>query len=102
MRWGVIVDDGQAAEVVGVRGKGCCRGSLSSWSPWINAWRSCEGATGVRGVRGLPAVRNLEGGASHRRRLRVQFRHGQGSGLREKLRKASWRRGGATADLGQS
>jgi hypothetical protein len=79
---GVIVDDGQAAEAVGVHGKGYCRGSPGSWSPWIDAWRSCEGSTGVREVRGLPAAKNCEGGAGYRWRSSARFRHGQGSGSR--------------------
>jgi hypothetical protein len=62
---------------VGVRGDGCCRGSPGSWSPWIDAWRSCEGARGIREVRGSPVARNHENGASHQRRLRFQFWHGQ-------------------------
>jgi hypothetical protein len=66
---------------VGVRGEGCCRGSPGSWSPWIDTWRCYEGARGIREVRGSPAVRNRENGASHRRRLRFQFRHGQVSGV---------------------
>jgi hypothetical protein len=78
----VIVDDGQAAETVGVRGKGCCRGSPGSWSLRIDAWRSYEGSTGVREVRESPAAKNFEGGAGYRRRSSAQFRHGQGSGSR--------------------
>jgi hypothetical protein len=38
------------------------------WSPWVDLWRSCEGPTGVREVRGSPAVRNRKGGAGYRRR----------------------------------
>jgi hypothetical protein len=78
----VIVDDGQAEETVGVRGKGCCRGSPGSWSPRINVWRSCEGSTGVREVRQSPAAKNFEGGAGYQRRSTARFRHGQGSGSR--------------------
>jgi hypothetical protein len=37
--------------------------SLGFWSPWVNSWRSCEGPTGVREVRGSPAARNRKGGA---------------------------------------
>jgi hypothetical protein len=37
------------------------------WSPWVDSWRSCEGPTGVREVRGSPAVRNRKGGAGYRR-----------------------------------
>jgi hypothetical protein len=79
---GVILDDGQAAEAVGVRGEGYCRGSPGSWSLRIDAWRSCEGSTGVREVRGSPVVKNCEGGAEYRRRSSARFRHGQGSGSR--------------------
>jgi hypothetical protein len=65
----------------GARGEGCCRDSPGSGSPWIVVWGSCEGVRGIRGVRGSPATKNRGCGASHRRRLRLQFRRGRGSGV---------------------
>jgi hypothetical protein len=38
------------------------------WSPWVDSWRSCEGPTGVRKVRGSPTVRNCKSGAGYRQR----------------------------------
>jgi hypothetical protein len=75
-------DEVRAVGTGGARGGSCCRGSPDSYAPRVDAWGSCEGVTGVREVRGSPAARNHEGGASHRRQLRVQFRHGQGLGSR--------------------
>jgi hypothetical protein len=42
----------------GARGGGSCRSSPCSWTPRIDAWSACEGATAVRLARGSPAVRN--------------------------------------------
>jgi hypothetical protein len=38
------------------------------WSSWVDSWRSYEGPTGVREVRGSPAARNRKGRAGYRRR----------------------------------
>jgi hypothetical protein len=35
------------------------------WSPWVDSWRSCEGPTGVRKVRGSPTARNCKSGAGY-------------------------------------
>jgi hypothetical protein len=51
LRRSVEVNDGRAAEAVGIRGEGRRRGSPGSWSPWADAWRSGEGFMGVREVR---------------------------------------------------
>jgi hypothetical protein len=44
------------------------KASPGFWSLWVDSWRSCEGPTGVREVRGSPAARNRKGGAGYRRR----------------------------------
>jgi hypothetical protein len=86
---------------VGVRGEGCCRGSPGSWSPWINAWGSCEGTRGIRGVRGSPATKNCGGGVGYRWRSSARFPHGRARGRGVKTRGASWRGGEAAASLGR-
>jgi hypothetical protein len=89
----------QAAEAVGVRGEGCCRGSPGSWSLRIDAWRSCEGSTGVREVRVPPAAKNCGGGVGYRWRSSARFPHGRARGRGGKTRVASWRDGKAVASL---
>jgi hypothetical protein len=74
-------DDDRRQRGSGARGEGCCRDSPCSGSPWFDVWGSCEGARGIRGVRGSSTTKNRGCGASHRRRLRLQFRHEQGSGI---------------------
>jgi hypothetical protein len=86
---------------VGVRGEGCCRGSPGSWSPLIDAWRSCEGARGIREVRRLLAAKNCGGGVEYRRRPSARFPHGRARGRGGKTRGASWRGGEAAASLGR-
>jgi hypothetical protein len=54
----------------GVRGEECCRGFPGYWPPGIDARGSCEGARGIREVRGPPVTKNFRGGVPHRRRLR--------------------------------
>jgi hypothetical protein len=43
-----------------------CRGSPGSWVPWFGSGKTCEGATGVREVRGSPTARDRGGGAEYR------------------------------------
>jgi hypothetical protein len=62
-------DDDRRRKGSGSRGERCCRGSPEYWSPGIVAWRSCEGARGVREVLGSPATKNFRVGAAHRRRF---------------------------------
>jgi hypothetical protein len=62
-------DDDRRRKGSGSRGERCCRGSPEYGSPGIVAWRSCEGARGVREVLGSPATKNFRGGAAHRRRF---------------------------------
>jgi hypothetical protein len=81
---------------------GLMRASPGFWSPGIDLWRSYEGSTGVREVRGSPAVRNRKGGAGYRRRSSARFRRGKARGRGWKPREASWRRGRAAAGLVQS
>jgi hypothetical protein len=78
------------------------RVSLGFWSQRIDSWRSCEGSTGVREVRGSPAVRNRKSGTGYRWRSSARFRRGKARGREWKPREASWRRGGAAAGLGRS
>jgi hypothetical protein len=52
------------------------------WSPWIDSWRSYEGPTGVREVRGSPAARNRKAVQDTGGGPRARFRRGQGSGWR--------------------
>jgi hypothetical protein len=59
----VIVDDGQAAEAVGVRGKGCCRGSPDFWSPRAGLASSWEARETISTAGGTPAVKNCGGGS---------------------------------------
>jgi hypothetical protein len=58
----VIVDDRQAAEAVGVRGKGCCRGSPGFWSPRAGSASSWEAREMISTAGGTPAVKNCGGG----------------------------------------
>jgi hypothetical protein len=62
MRRRVIVDNGQAAEAVGVRGKGCCRGSPGFWSPRAGSASSWEAREMISTAGGTPAVKNCGGG----------------------------------------
>jgi hypothetical protein len=78
------------------------RASPGFWSPGIDSWRSCEGSTGVREVRGSPAARNRKSSVGYRRRSSARFRCGKARGREWKPREASWRQGGAAAGLGQS
>ena len=41
---------------------GHCGGAPSVWTPWFDSRQGCEGAAGVRVVRGSPAARNRETG----------------------------------------
>jgi hypothetical protein len=58
----------RAAGRHGAHGGGRCRGSPGSWAPRFGSGKTCEGATGVREVRGSPAVRDRGGGAKYQRR----------------------------------
>jgi hypothetical protein len=78
------------------------RASPGFRSPGIDSWRSCEGSTGVREVRGSLAARNRKSGAGYRRQSSARFRRGKAQGREWKPREASWRRGGAAAGLGRS
>jgi hypothetical protein len=53
------------------------RVSPGFWSPGIDLWRSWEGSTGVREVRGSPAARNRKSRAGYRRRSSARFRRGK-------------------------
>jgi hypothetical protein len=59
---------GARTETGGARGEGGGGRSLSVGFPRIDTRRSCEGARGIRDVRGSPATKNCGGGTAHRRR----------------------------------
>jgi hypothetical protein len=69
---------------------------------WVDSWRSCEGPTGIREVRGSPVARNRKAEQDTGGGPRAQFRRGRARGRRWKPREASWRQGGAAAGLGRS
>jgi hypothetical protein len=51
----------------GACGGSRCRGSSGSWVPRFGSGKTCEGAMGVRDVRGSPAARERCGGEEYRR-----------------------------------
>jgi hypothetical protein len=50
---------GARTETGGARGEGGCGRSPSIGFPWFDTRRSCEGARGIRDVRGSPATVSL-------------------------------------------
>ena len=81
----------------GARGGGFCRSSPCSWTPRIDAWSACEGATSVREARESPAVRNRAADRTHLRRRSMKSRHGCEPRSRQRTQERSWALSGATA-----
>jgi hypothetical protein len=78
------VDDGRAAEAVGIRGEGRRRRTPERWAPWIASGGSCEGAAWVKRARGPPAASNCAAAVLTCGGLREKFRPKNGPGSRVK------------------
>jgi hypothetical protein len=89
LRCSVEVDDGRAAEAVGIRGEGRHRVTPECWATWIASGGSCEGAAWVKRARGPPAAGNCGGGSAHLRSSSGEIQAKERAGVAGERRRSS-------------